>query len=51
MNTEGKGDLSWDLASRVDLDVVSGLYIYVVESDVSSYPKIQRGTFVILRGD
>ena len=51
MNTEGKGDLSWDLASRTDLDVVSGLYIYVVESDVSSYPKIQRGTFVILRGD
>ena len=50
-NTEGRADLSWNLASRTDLDVVSGLYIYVVESGVETYPKIQRGTFVILRGD
>ena len=50
-NTEGRADLSWNLASRTDLDVVSGLYIYVVESGVETYPTIQRGTFVILRGD
>ncbi len=51
MNTAGIADLSWDLSSRADLAVTSGLYIYVVESAVPSYPKIQRGTFVILRGE
>ncbi len=48
---DGTADDSWDLASRTELAVVSGLYLYMVEADLPTYPKKQVGRFVILRGD
>ena len=32
-------------------DIVSGLYLYVVESDLPTFPKKQIGKFVVLRGE
>ncbi len=50
-HTAGTADASWDLRSRSGLDIVSGLYIYVVEADLPTWPKAQRGTFVVLKGN
>lgn len=45
---EGYGDVLWDLISRNEQKVVSGLYIYVVERNVPAYDKF-IGKFVIIR--
>jgi len=39
------GQVKWDLVSRNGQDVVSGVYLYTVESDYGT----QVGKFVILR--
>ena len=51
VHNDGSADHSWDLASRSELNVDSGLYLYVVESKLSTYPQKQIGKFVILRGE
>ena len=51
LHNDGSADHSWDLSSRSELNVVSGLYLYVVESSLSTYPPKQIGKFVILRGE
>jgi hypothetical protein len=53
---EGEGDLFWDMRSREGIDVASGLYIWVVTAptnpnDPGSAPLVQRGKFVVIRGD
>ncbi len=48
---DGSADHSWDLASRSELNVDSGLYLYVVECNLPTYPQKQIGKFVILRGE
>lgn len=50
-HTAGTADASWNLRSRSGLDIVSGLYIYVVEADLPTWPEVQRGTFVVLKGN
>jgi hypothetical protein len=50
-HNDSSADESWDLASRTELDVVSGMYIYVVETELTTYPAKQIGKFVILRGN
>ena len=47
-HTDGTSDESWDLVSRNEQDVVSGTYIFVVETPSN---KKQVGKFVILRGE
>lgn len=42
---EGDGQASWNLVSRNGQDVVSGIYLFVVDSDQGQ----QRGKFVIIR--
>lgn len=49
------GDLYWDLRSREDIDIASGLYIWVLTApsnpqDANSAPLTARGKFVIIRG-
>ena len=50
-HNDGSADNSWGLVSRNNLDIVSGLYLYVVESDLPTFPKKQIGKFVVLRGE
>ena len=51
LHDDGSTDNSWDLSSRRDLDVVSGLYFYIVKTNIPSFPEKQSGKFVILRGE
>ena len=49
------GDLAWNLRSREDVDIASGLYIWVVTApsepaSAASRPVIARGKFVVIRG-
>lgn len=44
-DTENDGQASWNLISRNGQDVVSGIYIFVVESKEGT----QRGKFVVIR--
>jgi hypothetical protein len=43
--TGGNGEASWDLISRNGQDVVSGIYVYTVDSDLGH----QTGHFVVIR--
>jgi len=47
-HTDGTSDEAWDLVSRNEQDVVSGMYIFIVEVPGN---KKQVGKFVILRGE
>ena len=51
IHNDGSTDNSWDLSSKTDLDVVSGLYFYVVKANIDTFPEKQTGKFVILRGE
>ena len=44
----GHGTLPWDLVSRNGQDVTSGVYLFSVEPDDSSYPRTV-GKFVVIR--
>jgi hypothetical protein len=51
----GDGDLFYNLRSREDIDIASGLYIWVVTApsnpnDPNSTPVTARGKFVVIRG-
>ncbi|MCK5520539.1 MAG: T9SS type A sorting domain-containing protein, partial [Candidatus Marinimicrobia bacterium] len=46
-HSDGTSDVSWDLVSRNDQDIVSGLYLFTVET---TNGKLQVGKFVVLRG-
>ncbi len=46
--TAGYGEISWNLISRNGQEVVSGIYLYVVESDDSSFEDFV-GKFVVVR--
>lgn len=46
--TNGSGAISWDLVSRNGQEVVSGIYLYVVESDDDHFATF-RGRFVVVR--
>jgi hypothetical protein len=51
----GTGDLFWNLKSREDIDIASGLYIWVITApsnptDPTSAPVTARGKFVVIRG-
>jgi len=50
-HNDSSSDDAWDLTSKADLDVVSGMYVYVVETTIKSFPSKQIGKFVILRGN
>ena len=52
-NTSGRGSVFWDLTSRYQQDVNSGIYIYKVEALDPATGKIltKMGKFVILRGE
>lgn len=52
----GTGDLAWNLKSREDIDIASGLYIWVITApsdpgDATSTPVTARGKFVVVRGE
>jgi hypothetical protein len=52
----GTGDLAWNLKSREDIDVASGLYIWVLTApsdptNAQSAPVTARGKFVVIRGE
>ena len=50
-HTDGTGDEYWNLLSRNDQEVVSGLYIYKVEAwDANGNPIYKIGKLVIVRG-
>jgi hypothetical protein len=42
------GSASWNLVSRNGQEVASGIYLYVVKSDVSAFEDFQ-GRFVVIR--
>ncbi len=44
-DTASDGQARWNLISRNGQDVVSGVYVFVVQSDLGT----QRGKFVIIR--
>jgi hypothetical protein len=46
--TDGNGAASWNLISRNGQEIVSGIYLYVVESDDSRFAPF-RGRFVVVR--
>jgi hypothetical protein len=51
----GDGDLYYDLRSRENIDIASGLYIWVITApsnpnDPNSAPLTARGKFVVIRG-
>jgi len=46
--TTGNGSLAWDLVSRNGQDVTSGVYLFSVEADDSSYKRFV-GKFVVIR--
>ena len=53
---DGDGDLFWDMRTRENLDIASGLYIWVVTTNTNpsdaTTPTLQaRGKFVVIRGD
>jgi len=50
-HNDGTAYDNWNLTSKGGASVVSGLYIYVVEADLPTWPEIQRGTFVVLKGN
>jgi hypothetical protein len=46
--TGGEGQISWNLISRNGQEVVSGIYLYVVESDSEGFDNFS-GRFVVVR--
>ena len=46
--TTGQGAVAWNLMSRNGQEVVSGVYLYTVESDLSGFG-VFRGKFVVVR--
>jgi hypothetical protein len=46
--TSGNGSLAWDLVSRNGQDVTSGVYLFSVEADNTSYKRFV-GKFVVIR--
>ena len=45
---EGDGTLSWNLVSRNGQEIVSGIYLYSVESDDGAFDRV-IGRFVVVR--
>ena len=45
---EGRGTLAWDLVSRNHQDITSGVYLFTIDPDDGSFPKM-TGKFVVIR--
>jgi hypothetical protein len=46
--SSGHGTLTWDLVSRNNQDVTSGVYLFAVEPEDSRFPRVM-GKFVVIR--